>query len=105
MRLLTNDEIADGLFDSDTVLALQKWIRELEAELENQKEKTNNYFALATDRFNDFVRVRKENQRLREAAQELVDDISWPVSTTENGECFMDIAKFAKLQAALLEGE
>lgn len=47
--------------------------------------------------------ARAENRRLREAAQELVDDISWPVSTTESGECFMDIAKFNKLRAALEE--
>ena len=98
MRLLTNDEIADGLFDSDTVLALQKWIRELEAELENQKEKTNNYFALATDRFNDFVRVRKENQRLRDAADRVVFE-----AQADDWSCMPSIQACKNL-AALLEG-
>ena len=33
MRLLTRDEIADGLFNADTVICLQKQLIELEKQL------------------------------------------------------------------------
>lgn len=49
--------------------ALENWINDalkLEAELSNQKEKTDAYFDLANDRF-------MENQRLREKAQHVCD--------------------------------
>ena len=92
MRLLTNDEIANGSFDSDTVLSLQKWIRELEAECQLH---TKGNIKLQEQR----DALRAENQRLREAARHFLETIS-----LSQRDIMAERDALDKM-AALLEGE
>ena len=71
MRLLTRDEIADGLFNADTVICLQDRIDKLEA--------------LALGYIQSLRTLEAENQLLREENAQLSGYDSW-AEMQEEGE-------------------